>query len=130
MPLNNQDRYNGYKASGYKRTNGYVLATKSIHPPYYFLQRLRQCLETSIPCLQECIQLPTDSGFSLRLLQISYHPHILHRVIISHPFHPCTRYSHRYQSTLAFSRPMTADNHHTVWFPHCSTTYAPDPCYN
>src|SRR3989339_330896 len=129
MPLNSQDRYNSYKASGYKRTNDYVRATKSIHPPYYFSQRLHQYLETSIPCLQECIQQPTDLYSSSRQLQIWYRLHTHHKEIVFRLFRRYTRYSHHYQSTLASSHPRIADNHHTVWFPRCSTTYAPDPCY-
>src|SRR3972149_11203619 len=102
MPPNDQDRYSGCKASVYKKTNGYVPVTKSTHPAYYFSQRLLQNLAISILCPLECIQPPTDLGSSLRLLQISYHPHILHRVIIFHPFHPCTRCSRHYQLILMF----------------------------
>src|SRR3972149_7760414 len=123
MPLNNLDKYNGCKVSEYRRTSGCVLVMKSTHPAYYSSQRLRQNLETSIPCLQGCIQPPTDSGSSLRLLQISYRPHTHHKEIIFRLFHRCTRYSLRYQSTLAFSHPRIADNHHNIYSPPCFTTH-------
>src|SRR3972149_11509896 len=101
MPPNIQGKYNDCKSSEDRRTIDCAQVTLNIHRAYYFLRRLLQNLAISILCPLECIQPPTDSGSSLRLLQISYHPHIPRRVIISHPFHPCTRYSLRYQLTLA-----------------------------